>query len=216
MSKATARTRPAKTAARKSEARRARGDLYRRLVIDGAERLFAERGVDDTRMEEIAAEAGLSLGTLYSVFSGKADIVAAIHDARLRELLTASIEEARGGATTTDLLLAGIRGYVRYFLDHPSYLRMHLREGYAWSGERAAPTRQRADAWNEGIAVLTSLVERGRADGAFRCGEPAIEARVLIAAQQVQLAAWVEQGMTQPTEDVLAVVENYAKRMLIG
>ncbi len=218
-SKTTARTTARATAKaatqRKSEARRARSDLYRRLIVDGAERLFAERGVDDTRMEEIASEAGLSLGTLYSVFSGKAEVVAAVHAARLAELLSASIDAARGGRTTLDLLLAGIRGYVRYFLEHPNYLRMHLREGYAWSGEHAAPTRERADAWSEGLTVLTTLIERGRDDGDFTCGAPAVEARILIAAQQVQLAAWVESGMSAPIDTVLSDVENYVCRMFV-
>ena len=212
--KATARARPAREAAkRKSETRRARSDLYRRLIVDGAERLFAQRSIDETKMEEVSAEAGLSLGTVYSVFAGKADLVAAIHDARLAELLSASIEEARGGATTIELLIAGLQGYIRYFLEHPNYLRMHLREGYAWSGEHAAPTRERAAAWTEGLAVLTSLIERGRSDGEFHCGEPRVEARMLIATQQVQLADWVEQGMKRPIGNVLADVESYVRRM---
>lgn len=211
--KPTAKARPRRATARQAEARRARADLYRQLIVDGAERLFARSGVDDTRMEEIASEAGLSLGTLYSVFSGKAEVVAAIHDARLDALLAASMEEARGGTTTLDLLLRGIRGYVRYFLEHPNYLLMHLREGYAWSGEHSAPTRERADAWSEGLAVLTSLIERGLSDGELRCGTPGVEARMLIATQQVQLAAWVEQGMSSPVETVLADVESYVRRM---
>jgi AcrR family transcriptional regulator len=215
--KATTRTSSARaTAGRKREVRRARDELYRQLIIDGAERLFAARGVDETRMEEVAAEAGLSLGTLYTVFAGKADLVAAIHDTRLSQLLAASVEEARGGASTFDFLVAGLRGYIRYFLDHPDYLRMHLREGYAWSGEHAAPTRERAAAWTEGLEMLTTLIERGRSDGDFVCGEPAVEARMLIATQQVQLAAWVEQGMVRPAADVLADVESYVCRMFLA
>jgi AcrR family transcriptional regulator len=186
------------------------------LVVEAGERLFAERGVDDTRMEEVAAEAGLSLGTLYSVFpSGKSEVVRAIHDARLSELRAASIEEARGGASTIGLLMAGLRGYIRYFLEHPNYLRMHLREGYAWSGQAAAPTRERAAAWSEGVTVLTSLIQRGRDDGDFVCADPSLEARMLIATQQVQLEAWVEQGMTRTTDDVLDDVENYVTRMFV-
>jgi len=215
--KATSKTRPAgRTAVRKTQARLARNDTYRRLIVEAAERLFAERGVDETRMEAVAAEAGLSLGTVYSVFGGKAEVVSAVHDARLRELLAASMEEARGRSSTIDLLLAGIRGYVRYFLDHPDYLRMHLREGYAWSGEHAAPTRERAQAWTEGLRVLTTLIERGKADGDFDVGSADVEARMLIATQQVQLAAWVEQGMVRPADEVLADVERIVRRMFVG
>ena len=55
----------------KENVRRARAGLYRQLVLEAAERSFAEKGFDATKMEEIAAESGLSLGTVYSVFAGK-------------------------------------------------------------------------------------------------------------------------------------------------
>jgi hypothetical protein len=38
---------------------------------------------------------------------------------------------------------------------------------------------------------------------------------MLIATQQVQLEAWVEQGMTRTTDDVLDDVENYVTRMFV-
>jgi AcrR family transcriptional regulator len=199
-------------AERKGRLRRERGELYRRLVIEAAERLFAENGADDTHMDEIAREAGLSLGTLYSVFEGKADIVAAIHEARLAALLAASMQEAGGEQGTVDRLVAGLRGYVRFFLDHPNYLRMHLREGYTWAGERAAPTRSQADAWGKGIEVLARLFERGAREGVIHVGDPAVQARILIATQQVQLAAWVEGGMQGDAATVLSEVETYLRR----
>ena len=202
----------AETAERKGRVRRERGELYRRLVIEAAERLFAENGADDTHMGDIAREAGLSLGTLYSVFDGKADIVAAIHEERLAALFIASVDEARGEQGTVERLVGGLRGYVRFFLDNPNYLRMHLRDGYNWAGECAAPTRSQADAWGEGLQVLASLFERGAREGVIHDGDPRVQARILIATQQVQLAAWVEGGMQEDAASVLREVETYLRR----
>ena len=47
----------------KERARQARSELYRQLILEAAERTFASKGVEETRMEAIAAESGLSLGT---------------------------------------------------------------------------------------------------------------------------------------------------------
>ena len=90
-------------ARRKRSVKEARSALYRQLVFEAAEGAFAERGVEETKMEEIAAEAGISLGTLYSVFSGKAELVAAIHEMRLRDTLAAD------GTRLTVLLLPILR-----------------------------------------------------------------------------------------------------------
>ena len=62
--------------------------LYRKAVCEAAECLFADRGIDETKVEEIAREAGISIATLYSVFdAGKAQIVRSVHENHLDELV---------------------------------------------------------------------------------------------------------------------------------
>ena len=46
------------------KARNAKASMYRALIVDAAERLFADRGYENTKIQDIAAESGLSLGTL--------------------------------------------------------------------------------------------------------------------------------------------------------
>jgi AcrR family transcriptional regulator len=52
----------------------------RRLILDTAMKLFAERGFAAIKMEEIAGQAGVSLATVYLYLPGKAAIVAALAD----------------------------------------------------------------------------------------------------------------------------------------
>jgi AcrR family transcriptional regulator len=66
-------------------------------VLEAAEATFGEHGVDRSKMEQIAEAAGLSLGTVYAVFCGKASIVDALHERRLREVLE------RAGVAVRDL-----------------------------------------------------------------------------------------------------------------
>jgi TetR/AcrR family transcriptional regulator len=129
----------------KENARRAREGLYRRLILEAAERSFAEKGFDDARIEEIAAESGLSLGTLYSVFSGKPDVMRAVHETRNREILAASAAAAGAASGAAEALLAAVAAYVEFFVSHPAYLRIHLRGGHAW-GLAGAGSQPRARA----------------------------------------------------------------------
>jgi AcrR family transcriptional regulator len=197
----------------KEKARRARNELYRQLILEAAERVFAGKGVEDAKMEEIAGESGLSLGTLYSVFSGKAELVRAIHETRLREVLQRTIDVAPGANDPLELLLSGVRSYVEFFVLHPDYLRMHLREGYAWGlGGAAVSSRERAAAWSEGIAMQTALFERGVAEGIFCDRDPELMARMMIAMQQVQLADWVERNMSGDPSDLVADMQAQVRR----
>jgi AcrR family transcriptional regulator len=93
----------------KENVRKARSELYRQLILEAAEGCFAEKGVDETKMEEVASESGLSLGTVYSVFSGKAELVQAIHETRLRDVLRRAVRVAVGRDDPLEALLLGVR-----------------------------------------------------------------------------------------------------------
>ena len=194
-------------------ARAARNALHRQLVFEGAERAFAEKGVEDTKMEEIAAEAGVALGTLYNVFAGKAQLVAAIHETRLREAMNRTDELARSTSDPVETLLMGVRGYVEFFAGHPDYLRMHLRDGYAWGlGGRAHTATMHERARRDGHAAQAAVFERGIAQGVFYEGDPKLMARTLVAIQQVMLAEWVERDMRDDPEVLIDAMQTQARR----
>jgi AcrR family transcriptional regulator len=196
---------------RKSSAQEAREALYRELVLEAAEARFAAKGIDATRMEEIAADAGLSLGTVYSVFRGKPAIVDALHEARLRDLLQRSIDVARGLEDPLEMLIAGTRAYVEYFLAHPNTLRIQLGEGRSW-GLPLEGGSLRAAAWAEGHAMQARLFRRGIEAGIFHRGDPGRLARTLAAMQQVRLADWLEGGMREDPDEIVSELELQLRR----
>ena len=64
----------------KHEARKARNDVYRQHIFAAAEQVFAERGFEATKVQDISKLVGLSMGTLYAIFPSKADLFHAILD----------------------------------------------------------------------------------------------------------------------------------------
>ena len=199
---------------RSQKVREAKQALYRELVLEAAERVFAAKGYDDAKMEEIARESGLSLGTLYSVFSGKAEVHRAVHEAADAELLRRGLEGARGVEDPLEALLGGIRGYTGYFLDHPDFLRMNLQGGITWGTEEAgAHSRERTEAWKRGVEMLAFAVGRCIDAGVFPPGDPHLLARMMTAMQQVQLAHWLETGMQEPPHEVVERITGDVRRM---
>lgn len=69
---------PSRDRALRSDARR-----NRRALLETAQRLFRERGID-VPLEEVASAAGVSIGTLYNRFPSRADLVAAVFVDHLR------------------------------------------------------------------------------------------------------------------------------------
>jgi len=52
----------------------------RRRILDAAERLFFDRGVSQTALEQIAAEAGVTRGAIYGHFANKLDLFRELHE----------------------------------------------------------------------------------------------------------------------------------------
>lgn len=74
------RSKPTRARPYDSSSRRARAAETRRRVLDGARRLFAERGVDAATIEELAGAADVSVATVYALFRSKIGILKALID----------------------------------------------------------------------------------------------------------------------------------------
>jgi AcrR family transcriptional regulator len=69
---------------------RAQNRVDRNLrIIKAATRLFRETGYEATRIEEIAAEADVAIGTIYNYYRNKGDILVAIVAMEVNEVLRA-------------------------------------------------------------------------------------------------------------------------------
>jgi AcrR family transcriptional regulator len=63
-----------------STGRRAQARRSRQVILDAAERQFLDGGYATTTIAAIAAEAGVSVETIYKAFGGKPGLVRAIYD----------------------------------------------------------------------------------------------------------------------------------------
>ncbi|MQY17516.1 TetR/AcrR family transcriptional regulator [Nocardia macrotermitis] len=79
---------PPKAVGQRRRPTQERARATRELILDTAARLFGERGIAETSTNRIAAEAGISIGTVYRYFSDRAVIVEEL----LRRLLE-SVEQ---------------------------------------------------------------------------------------------------------------------------
>ena len=175
--------------------REERESVYRQAITAAAERVFAAKGADGTRMNEIAAEAGISLGTLYGVIDGKDSLFYGIHKQRMQEFMDCIRAASAAHEDTLTRHLAVLRDGARYFLERPDFLRMCCRAGFGWAS-RFPPASAGADLWNEGARIPGELFARGIAEGIFVDEAPDLLVRKMLALKQVELRHWVDCGRT--------------------
>lgn len=176
--------------------------MYQALILDNAEQVFAEAGFERAGVKVVAARAGISLATLYAYFPNKLDLYRAVHARRLDELRSAVLPAGRG-VDALDRMLLAIEGYVAFHMAHPHYLRMHLREGNAWSAADGLRTDEQAEAWARGQDSMARTFRDGIRHGLFVDDDPVTMARTTNALHQVALTRWIEGGMKTSPEQLL-------------
>ena len=192
--------------------RAARKKAYREVIVDAAERVFAEHGFDAARVQAIAEEAGVAVGTVYSVFGSKSELFSVVLTHRLPELFRVSSEAAASATTPLQRLTWGLRAYIVYLLENPNYLRIHLRE-HPWG---LGPTRAVAEqltAWREGLDLEASVLKAAMDLGLVVDADPWLLARCVTAVHQVLLWDWVEKGMVEPVQQVADRLDTFFLQM---
>ena len=194
------------------EARQARTDVYRQHILAAAERVFAEHGFETAKVQDISKVVGLSMGTIYAVFPSKEDLFRALLDARGRELLGLARDVVARQAPPLETLRALSAAYVDYFVVHPDFLRMHLREGTSWVLTPSAGGNGRAQLWRDIHALQADIFRRGVAQGVFVDEDPGFLAKLYSAMDQVVLSDWVTTGMKANRDELVRRLQALIER----
>jgi TetR/AcrR family transcriptional regulator, fatty acid metabolism regulator protein len=94
-------------------------------VLAAAEHIFAKKGYRAATMAEIANEAGVAEGTIYSYFENKQDLLFSLPQKRI-EWLRCNMDEAFNINDPLSKLYWFIRLFFRTFLSQPDFLKVFL------------------------------------------------------------------------------------------
>jgi AcrR family transcriptional regulator len=192
--------------------KQARRAVTRQHLLEAAERTFAARGYEETRIKDIADAAGLALATLYELVPGKEELYAEIFRTRGRALMERAAAAASGAASAMDALMLGVKTYVEFLCEHPDYLRVQLREKQPWALMPRFNSEEQRRLWQDGIELSVQVFRAAIAEGSLFDEDPETMARLMIAAHQVYLGRWVEQGMQEPVASLVARMQSHVRR----
>ncbi len=165
-----------------------RSDARPKELISAALQLFSQRGFAGTRLEDVAAKAGVSKATVYLYFKNKEDLFAAV----AREAVTPTLDQAEElvdafHGPTADLLRTFVALFERK-LDGP--LPALIKLIVAESGNFPKLAQLWADlAPRRGMALMKRILQRGIERKELRRFDPEHVAP-LIAAPVIMLALW--------------------------
>lgn len=142
-------------------------DVRRLQLFNAALEICAERGYPATRVEDIAAAAGLSKGALYHHFKGKQDLFIQLFLYMMEQMEQASLEVLASTNSATEAFRQLNEGYAEMIQTHPAMMR-GLLEFYMSNYRDDEISRIFTDFYQRLVEVLAPLIQRGMEQGEFR------------------------------------------------
>ena len=100
----------------------------RRCILDSAVKLFSKKGFEQTSIEELAREAGIGKGTIYSYFQTKRDIVKAFCDDQLEYARSELAAKSNPDTPLIEQLMIIFMADFNYVTEHKEFGRVYLHE----------------------------------------------------------------------------------------
>ena len=158
-------------------------------IIDAAIRVFASKGFYNSRVSDIAKEAGIAAGTIYLYFKTKDEILVTL----FREKMAAFVEALRRAMKEEPDPVSKLRRLVALHFemlerapDLAEVVQVELRQGHKFF--RGASAHEISSYF----ALIASVLEEGVAAGQFRADLPVkVATKGLFGAMDQMATSWV-------------------------
>lgn len=138
----------------------------RRRILDGALKAFAKKGFYNTKVAEIASEAGVADGTIYLYFKNKDDLLISLFEDRMEwiiDRLTQELDGIEGGFDKK--LSAFIRLHFMLVVENrdlAEFITVELRQSAKFVKEYSNPK------FGDYLKILQGLLEQAQQVGELR------------------------------------------------
>ena len=184
----------------------------RRQILDAAVRVFARTGYHDSRVGDIAKDAGVAYGLVYHYFESKDAVLEAVFREAWGRLLAAINEVERSQQPAPEQLRLVTKIVLRTWRDDPDLVRLLVREI-----TRSPHLQREIDEIAEAFAALERMVAHGQREGTIRTTLDArLAAWMLYGALEEILTGWVLGQLPDTPDDVAAAERAVSETLIVG
>jgi len=186
------------TEATKASRRSANWQARRQIIIDTSAPLFARSGYHATGITELCEANDLGKGALYHYIGSKEELLAAIHDRVIDEVMLGADRVAEaGGSPSAQLAMLGDE-LLDVIHRYPDHVWVFLHEFPALTGERAARFRERRRGYEQRVEAV---FQAGVKSGEFRDLDPWLTTRAWLGMHNYTYL-WLKAGGRLSARDV--------------
>lgn len=161
--------------------RKERDRLVRRAdILAAAEKTFATQGFHETKIEQIAQEAGYAAGTIYLYFADKESLYAALFIHKIEELVAYVEEKTRQATDPLDGLRIAVRAQFEFHDANRAFFDLFVRQRLHASPGQDDPWQEVVKHYRRHFKVLVDLIELAQRERLLRPIESHLLASALL------------------------------------
>lgn len=180
----------------------------RRRILEGALRAFAKKGFYNTKVSEIAAEAGVADGTIYLYFKNKDDLLISLFEDRMEwviDRLQAELKVIPGDAVSK--IQAFIQLHFALVIENrdlAEFITVELRQSAKFVKEYKNPK------FADYLRILQGIIEDGQREGTLRADlDSRLTSRAIFGAlDEVLLQMTLSRAITPEIEEKVASIST--------
>ena len=142
----------------------------RTQILDAAQRVFYDRGVELATMDEVAEAAQLGKGTLYNYFRTKEDLLGGVAARHMRRIVAKYDQAGELASDGRDQVRWMLLAYAEHMSTPINHLKMVISRFIQGTGPE--PDSRSGQLMRDNVTHLMALygraIERGQADGSIR------------------------------------------------
>ncbi len=184
-------------------------DVRRSEILDVAQRLFYQKGYEQTSVQDIITEIGIAKGTFYHYFSSKLDLL----DAMIERMIEQTLQSLE--PLVADDQLSALEKFEGFFSDLADWKvenkAFFLDIMNIWYKDENAILRHKVTTTSveKTMPLLAQIIEQGMAEGTFATDYPADIAEIVLQIGQA-LSDTLAKIILNEThnDDTLAIIER--------
>lgn len=149
---------------------KAEAEATRDMLLDAALAVFSRKGYADTRLEDVAQEAGVTRGAIYHHFGGKVELYRALVEERFSRANRIWEEASQQDGTPLQLLRRMMVRSLRYLEQDEDYRAVQELVIFKTGNltELAESMAMKQEGTRQLVAYFTQLIEQGKDAGEIR------------------------------------------------
>lgn len=165
-------------------------------IREAAVEVISREGFFNTRMQEIADEAALAVGTIYNYFSSKDQVLSYIFKAEMKRRMEIMAQLQEKNLTTKEFLTRFLNKHFAVLIENPELGRVLVREKDFSKGKNNGEIKKHM---NSMIKMLEKLFEEGVKKGEIKEIDTHLMAVYFFGSMQ----GIIEYSLTEPEMEML-------------